>query len=249
MPSTSRAQQQAAGVALAAKRGEISKSELKGPALQMDNDMTEDQLKDFAETKHTGKPEHVPESTTSRNLDYEKHSAKDLPAPKTRKQGVTNPIDEPDPEFSDKHVKPRRETVDPYVVSGGDKKKKEMEDVDGKKKVGSAITRMDSQVRSEGDPEIAKKQAQDLLYDEKDQECDIEEARYTFKEKQPIKYDKKSWTVKASTRDWVELEDNRGFTQIVDYERIKSFKNGSIITERDVDTLAIELERMNRVKD
>lgn len=57
MPAQSKAQQQAAGAALAAKRGEAKKSELKGAAREMYESMTEKQLEDFAETKHKGLPE------------------------------------------------------------------------------------------------------------------------------------------------------------------------------------------------
>ena len=41
MPATSKAQQKAAGAALSAKRGETSKSELKGPARGMAESMSE----------------------------------------------------------------------------------------------------------------------------------------------------------------------------------------------------------------
>lgn len=41
----------AAGAALAAKRGERSRSSLKGGAKQMAESMSEDQLKEFAKTK------------------------------------------------------------------------------------------------------------------------------------------------------------------------------------------------------
>ena len=54
MPATSKAQQKAAGAALAAKRGEIKKSELQGASREMYESMTEDQLEDFAETKRKG---------------------------------------------------------------------------------------------------------------------------------------------------------------------------------------------------
>jgi hypothetical protein len=57
MPATSKAQQKAAGAALAAKRGEIKKSELQGASREMYESMTEDQLEDFAETKRKGLPE------------------------------------------------------------------------------------------------------------------------------------------------------------------------------------------------
>jgi len=57
MPATSKAQQKAAGAALAAKRGEMKKSELKGASKQMYESMTEQELEDFAETKRKGLPE------------------------------------------------------------------------------------------------------------------------------------------------------------------------------------------------
>lgn len=59
MPAKSKAQQKAAGAALAAKRGDIKKSELKGASKSMYESMNEDQLEDFASTKRKGKPEKV----------------------------------------------------------------------------------------------------------------------------------------------------------------------------------------------
>jgi hypothetical protein len=59
MPAKSKAQQKAAGAALAAKRGEQKVSELKGPAKSMYESMSESQLEDFASTKRKGKPEHA----------------------------------------------------------------------------------------------------------------------------------------------------------------------------------------------
>ena len=58
MPAKSKAQQQAAGAALAAKRGERKVNELKGAAKQMYDSMSESQLEDFAASKRKGKPEH-----------------------------------------------------------------------------------------------------------------------------------------------------------------------------------------------
>ncbi|RZJ27691.1 MAG: DUF3008 family protein [Brevundimonas sp.] len=59
MPAVSAAQQKAAGAALSAKRGETSKSKLKGASKSMVDSMTEKQLEEFAHTKRKGKPEHV----------------------------------------------------------------------------------------------------------------------------------------------------------------------------------------------
>lgn len=49
MPATSDKQRRAAGMALAAKKGEIPKSKLKGAAKDMCESMTKKQLTDFAE--------------------------------------------------------------------------------------------------------------------------------------------------------------------------------------------------------
>ncbi|WP_404406094.1 DUF3008 family protein [Pelagibacterium halotolerans] len=56
MPAQSKAQQKAAGAALAAKRGEIPKSQLKGAARDMEKSMTETELEDLAETKRENLP-------------------------------------------------------------------------------------------------------------------------------------------------------------------------------------------------
>lgn len=58
MPARSRAQQKAAGMALAAKRGEIPVSELWGAARSMYESMTAQQLEDFASTERSDLPEH-----------------------------------------------------------------------------------------------------------------------------------------------------------------------------------------------
>ncbi len=54
--SVSKKQQKAMGIALAAKRGDIPKSELKGASKEMVK-MSEKDLEDFASTKHKGLPE------------------------------------------------------------------------------------------------------------------------------------------------------------------------------------------------
>lgn len=58
MPAKSKAQQMAAGAALAAKRGEKKKSELKGASRSMEESMTEKELEEMASTKRKGKPKH-----------------------------------------------------------------------------------------------------------------------------------------------------------------------------------------------
>jgi hypothetical protein len=59
MPAKSKAQQKAAGAALSAKRGETSKSELKGASKGMYESMSEKELDEMASTRRKGKPEHV----------------------------------------------------------------------------------------------------------------------------------------------------------------------------------------------
>jgi hypothetical protein len=58
MPAKSKAQQQAAGAALSAKRGETPKSKLKGASRSMADSMSEKQLEEFAHTKRKSLPEH-----------------------------------------------------------------------------------------------------------------------------------------------------------------------------------------------
>lgn len=59
MPAKSKSQQRAAGAALAAKRGETDKSDLKGPANEMYDSMTEAELEELAASSRKDKPEHV----------------------------------------------------------------------------------------------------------------------------------------------------------------------------------------------
>jgi hypothetical protein len=59
--SESIAQQQAAAIALQAKRGEIPVSKLKGASKEMYKGMSEKDLEDFAKTKHANLPKHVDE--------------------------------------------------------------------------------------------------------------------------------------------------------------------------------------------
>lgn len=59
MPAKSKAQQKAAGAALAVKRGEAKKSDLQGASKEMYDTMTEAELEELASTSRKGKPEHV----------------------------------------------------------------------------------------------------------------------------------------------------------------------------------------------
>ena len=59
MPAKSKAQQQAAGIALSAKEGDTSKSKLKGASKSMYDSMSKKELEKMASTKRKGKPEHA----------------------------------------------------------------------------------------------------------------------------------------------------------------------------------------------
>ena len=56
MPAVSKAQQKAAGAALAAKRGETPKSKLKGASRDMAESMSEKDLRDLAKAKRKRLP-------------------------------------------------------------------------------------------------------------------------------------------------------------------------------------------------
>jgi hypothetical protein len=58
MPAKSKSQQQAAGIALAAKRGDKKVGDLKGPSESMYESMSEKELRDMASTKTKNKPDH-----------------------------------------------------------------------------------------------------------------------------------------------------------------------------------------------
>ncbi|MDY7098411.1 MAG: DUF3008 family protein [Pseudomonadota bacterium] len=57
MKATSKAQQQAAGAALAAKRGEQNKSDLQGASVEMYESMSEEELEDMASTPREDLPD------------------------------------------------------------------------------------------------------------------------------------------------------------------------------------------------
>lgn len=59
MPAKSKAQQKAAGAALAARRGEAKPEDLKGASRSMYESMTIKELEELAETERKNLPEHV----------------------------------------------------------------------------------------------------------------------------------------------------------------------------------------------
>ena len=62
MPAKSKKQQMAAGAALAAKRGEKSKSSLRGASKRMANSMSEKELEKLASTKRRKVPKRASKS-------------------------------------------------------------------------------------------------------------------------------------------------------------------------------------------
>lgn len=61
MPARSKAQQKAADAALAFKRGQASRDELKGSSREMAESMTEKDLAELARTEHEDLPDKVGE--------------------------------------------------------------------------------------------------------------------------------------------------------------------------------------------
>ncbi|WP_029040417.1 DUF3008 family protein [Cucumibacter marinus] len=59
MPAKSKAQQQAAGAALAAKRGQLDRRDLEGASKSMYESMTEKELEELASSDRHDKPAHV----------------------------------------------------------------------------------------------------------------------------------------------------------------------------------------------
>ncbi|GAN00120.1 hypothetical protein U91I_03785 [alpha proteobacterium U9-1i] len=87
MPAKSKAQQKAAGAALAAKRGETKRAALKGASKQMYDSMSEKQLDEFASTKRKGKPDYVEDSPIPAKKAARKKAAKKAAA--TRKRNAS----------------------------------------------------------------------------------------------------------------------------------------------------------------
>ena len=66
MPARSKAQQKAAGAALAAKRGDTPIEDLKGASRDMYDSMTERELEHLAETDGKKLPQHARDSSARR---------------------------------------------------------------------------------------------------------------------------------------------------------------------------------------
>jgi len=103
----SEAQQKAAGAALAAKRGEIPKSELTGASKEM-LDMSEKDLEDFAGTKHSGIPAKKGESVEEGSMDMDM----DMAASDGRGRDNVPPEDENDLDYEGGMAMKQLSTID-----------------------------------------------------------------------------------------------------------------------------------------
>lgn len=84
MPAKSQAQQKAAGAALAAKRGQAKRSDLKGASRQMFDSMSEAQIEEFAATKRKRKPAYAKGSPIPAKKAARKKAAKKAAATRAK---------------------------------------------------------------------------------------------------------------------------------------------------------------------
>lgn len=84
MPAKSKAQQKAAGAALAAKRGDAKRADLKGASRQMYDSMSETQLDEFASTKRKRKPDYTKDSPIPAKKAARKKAAKKAAATRAK---------------------------------------------------------------------------------------------------------------------------------------------------------------------
>lgn len=196
----------------------------------------------------------VKEATSSMSLDYEKHGSRTTPAPAIRDQvnfgsgsdempedeDVMDPY-EIDPEHNDGKTIPRNEACmkDEDKLIDPEEAEEELDEGVG---LGS-----DDQWEENTEEEKDEISDEELFADQDDSQVELGEAKFTFKPNQSITYRNKSWTVKKSTKDWVELEDKRGFSTIVDFDDIKTFKNGTLMVEMDETLMNEEVDRMRRM--
>jgi hypothetical protein len=66
VPAKSKAQQEAAGAALSAKRGKRKKSSLNGASKGMHESMSETKLRELAKTKRKGKPQRASKKSSAK---------------------------------------------------------------------------------------------------------------------------------------------------------------------------------------
>jgi hypothetical protein len=101
--------------------------------------------------------------------------------------------------------------------------------------------------RLEGDEEKAKSKAQDLLWDEKDEDMGVDEVRQFLRPSMPINYGSKVWHISEVNEEWVYLTGRNGAKTSVALEDIRGISNGNtIVTELDEDRLGETIARMMR---
>ena len=101
--AVSKSQQQAAGAALAAKRGDAPKSKLK-PASKEMMKMSTKELEKFAGTKHKGLPKKVDEASKPDYLDFDKDGNKKEPMKKALKDKAHKKVNELGPKTLGSYV-------------------------------------------------------------------------------------------------------------------------------------------------
>lgn len=101
--AVSKSQQQAAGAALAAKRGDAPKSKLKGSSKEMMK-MSTKELEKFAGTKHKGLPKKVDEASKPDFLDMDKDGNKKEPMKKALKDKAHKKVNELGPKTLGSYV-------------------------------------------------------------------------------------------------------------------------------------------------
>lgn len=167
---------------------------------------------------HLGKYVKIDESTTSRDLDFT-----------TSDQELFAGDDPFEDQEIDYPLKEAKRWVVTYKDTGGKEKSFEISAADVYR------ANMEAHSYASNKPDISKIT-----------KISLKESSDKFSVGQKVHYSKKDWTISSQTKDWIELEDNRGLTTIIDKDEISSFKNGVLVTENDVRITEEEVDRMKK---
>lgn len=224
MPSKSKDQQRAAGMALSAKRGKLKPSELQGSAKQMYDSMSQKDLEDFASTKHDGLPEKVEEDAV------EERDGMSIDVKKGMEPWRTKKNKDKEDFLRNSRFKPK-------------KLKKESIMSDEIKKMNDAINPDEKIDELKDNFDIHKfimeTEFPDLVIEDDSHDILVENymkflcEAYKFKVGEKFKVDNKEYSITKVTKDHIELEDSRGFEKIVRLSSIKSIKGGKIVAENE----------------